>query len=130
MSYLSTNPSTLVINHHHQEQHFPTSYHPQYYSQSSLTNDQSLTVLTPNDHNDVSSTTTTTLVLNAIKPQTSTISSKSMKPNVNLNNRRQSNSHSPQCSSSNQSYLSSQPLASSSSSMETINHLQPSSNIR
>ena len=107
LSYLSTNPSALLVNALHQQQqqqHFPAVYQQQYYHQGPLiNNDSSSAVIASGDHNDVSSTTTN-VVFNPLQAPSSTISpplipvSKvEVKPSIY---RRQPTPHSPTCSSS------------------------------
>ena len=120
MSYVSTNPSALLVNslhqqHHQQQQqqqqHFPPVYQQQYYHQAPMiTNDSSsstaVAAMATGDHNDVSSTTTN-VVFNPLQAPSSTISPPAIpisKPDVKPSNfRRQPTPHSPTCSSSSSS---------------------------
>lgn len=119
MSYVSTNPSALLVNslhqhqqHQQQQQHFPPVYQQQqYYHQvPMITNDSSsstaVAAMATGDHNDVSSTTTNVIFnplqapSSAISPPAIPISKADVKPS---NFRRQPIPHSPTCSSSSSS---------------------------
>lgn len=131
-NFLSSNSSIFNVNYQHTtsliDRTYSTTSNPSFYSQTSLHTDQTPNVLQINDHNDVSSTTNTNLVLNNIKTQQLVnLSPKSVKQTSIFEQRRLSNSQSPQCSSSNQSFHSS---ISNSSPIDSLNHLKPNGNIR